>query len=174
MNADDLASLERRVRAVEDRLEILNLLGGSPFSSDTPSPSFWEAMYGEEAVMDRGAGLEEIRGRDNLIDIVRGAPHMAAVRGGMAHFAGLPHIRIDGDLAVATGYLQIIVPHPEGPKVGLGDYPPSTGLVVWRLSANRWELERTPGGWRVAKRSIRTVPSPEALDLLRRGIDTAD
>ena len=174
MNAADLSSLERRLRAVEDRLEILNLLGGSPFSSDVPSPAFWEAMYEEQAVMDRGAGLDEIRGREKLVDIVRGAPHMAAVRGGMAHFAGLPHVRIDGDRAVATGYLQIIVPHREGPEIGLGDYPPSAGLVVWRLSANRWELERTPDGWRITKRTIRTVPSIEALDLLRRGIDTAD
>jgi hypothetical protein len=67
-----------------------------------------------------------------------------------------------------------MVPNPVGPEMGLGQYPPSKGLLVWRLTANRWELERTDQGWRVTKRSIRAVPTSDALTLLHRGIDTTD
>jgi len=168
------STLEDRLRAVEDRLEILNLLAGSPFSSDIPSTSFWEAMYDEQAVMDRGGGLEQIIGRNAVVSILDSAEHAAAVASGMAHVAAPPHIRIDGNRAVATGYLQILVPNPLGPEVGLGQYLPTQGLLVWRLTANRWELERTDQGWRVTKRSIRAVPTPDALTLLHRGIDTTD
>jgi hypothetical protein len=174
MSTRSPSTLEDRLRAVEDHLEILNLLAGSPFSSDIPSASFWEAMYGERAVMDRGDGLEQIVGRDAVISILHSPEHTAAVASGMAHVAAPPHIRIDADRAVATGYLQIIVPNPVGPEVGLGQYPPARGLLVWRLTANRWELERTDQGWRVTKRSIRAVPTPDASTLLHRGIDTSD
>jgi hypothetical protein len=167
-------TLEQRLRALEDRLEILNLLAASPFSSDIPSTSFWESMFDEKVVMDRGEGLEPIVGRDAVISILHSAEHISAVDSGMAHVAALPHIRIDGDRAVATGYLQVLVPNRFGPEVGLGRFPPSKGLVVWRLSANRWDLQRTGDGWRVTKRSIRTVPTPDASTLLHRGIVSLD
>jgi hypothetical protein len=174
MTAGEQSTFEMRLRAVEDRLEILNLLAGFPLSSDIPSTAYWERMYEENAVMDRGAEQQDILGREDLVGILRGAPHLAAVESGMAHVAALPHIQIDGDRAVATGYLQIVIPNPDGPKVGLGEYPPSQGLMVWRLSANRWDLERTSAGWRVTKRTIRTAPTSDALALLHRGIDAAD
>lgn len=168
------ATLEERLRAVEDQLSILNLLAGSPFSSDVPSPSFWRTMYDAQAVMDRGEGEEELKGIDNLAAILNSGHHMAAVDSGMAHVAAPPHIRVDGDRAVATGYLQILIPNPEGPEVVLGQYPAAKGLLVWRLTANRWELERTTQGWCVTKRSIRMAPAPEALQLLKRGIESTD
>jgi hypothetical protein len=168
------ATLEERLQAVEDQLCILNLLAASAFSSDVPSPSFWKTMYDGHAVMDRGEGEEELKGVDNLVAILNSAHHMAAVNSGMAHVAAPPHIRVDGDRAVATGYLQILIPNPEGPEVGLGQYPAAKGLLVWRLTANRWELERTAQGWRVTKRSIRMAPAPNALQLLKRGIESTD
>ena len=128
-------------------------------------------MYEGEAVMDRGEDQDELKGVDDLVAILNSDHHMAAVASGMAHVAAPPHIRIDGDRAVATGYLQILIPNPEGPEVGLGQYPAAKGLLVWRLTANRWELERTAQGWRVTKRSIRIAPAPNALQLLKRGIE---
>lgn len=173
MSQPRLSTLEERLQAVEDQLSILNLLAGSPFSSDVPSPDFWRTMYEGEAVMDRGEDQDELKGVDNLVAILNSDHHMAAVSSGMAHVAAPPHIRIDGDRAVATGYLQILIPNPEGPEVGLGQYPAAKGLLVWRLTANRWELERTAQGWRVTKRSIRMAPAPNALQLLKRGIEGA-
>jgi hypothetical protein len=167
-------TLEVRLQAVEDQLSILNLLAGSPFSSDVPSPSFWRSMYDTEAIMDRGEGQEELKGIDALVAILDSDHHMAAVASGMAHVAAPPYIRVDGDRAVATGYLQILIPNPEGPEVGLGQYPAAKGLLVWRLTANRWELERTAQGWRVTRRYIRAAPTRSGLQLLQRGIDSTD
>jgi hypothetical protein len=168
------ARLETRLRALEDRQEILNLLAASPFSSEAPSAAFQEGMYTEDAVMDRGAGSQPLVGRKAVVDTVRVPDHLAAVEAGMAHFAGLPHIRIEGDRAVATGYLAIMVPSPDAPKVGLGNYAPASGLMLWRLTANRWELIRTSQGWRMTKRTIRAAPSQPARALLSRAIDTKD
>jgi SnoaL-like domain len=131
-------------------------------------------MYTEQAIMNRGADQEELKGVESLVGILTSSHHLAAVESGMAHVAAPPHIRIEGDRAVATGYLQIVVPNPVGPEVSLGEYPAARGLLIWRLTANRWELERTAHGWRVTKRSIRMVPAQNALDLLQRGIDSND
>lgn len=172
--APQALQLEKRLRAVEDRLEILNILAASPLSSDIPSVSYQEAMYSEDSVMDRAAGTKELRGREAVVDTIRDADHLAAVAAGMTHFAGLPHIRITGDRAVATGFLQIVIADPDGPKAGLANYPPSHVQLVWRVTANRWELTRTAQGWRVTKRVIRSAPGKDALELLHRGIDTTD
>ena len=45
------------------------------------------------------------------------AEHQAAIAGGLAHFTGLPHVAIDGDTAVVTSYLQILVPQTQGDPV---------------------------------------------------------
>jgi hypothetical protein len=40
--------------------------------------------------------------------------------------------------------------------------------AVWRVAANRWELLRTPAGWRVTARTNRLLDgTEEARDLLR-------
>ncbi len=57
------------------------------------------------------------------------------VQGGCAHVASLPHVRIDGDRAIATHYTQVLAHQDDG------------GFRCVRLSAHRWELERGPGGW---------------------------
>jgi hypothetical protein len=62
INTEDLLS---RITALEDRLEILNLLAGSAFSSDVASESYWKNMFTEDATFDRGStrqdkGLDEI------------------------------------------------------------------------------------------------------------------
>lgn len=48
-----------RIIATEDRLEILNLLAGSAFSSDVASESYWMKMFVEDATFDRGAARQD-------------------------------------------------------------------------------------------------------------------
>ncbi len=68
-----------------------------------------------------------------------------------------PHVRVEGDTAVATCY-QTLIMHREG------------GYRIDRQSANRWELARTADGWRVTRRTNRLLDgSAEARELLARG-----
>ena len=50
-------TIERRIRAIEDRLEIYNLIAGHPPSADTGSAAYAEAVFTADAVFDRGPGL---------------------------------------------------------------------------------------------------------------------
>ena len=49
--------LERRLRAIEDRLEIYNLIAGHPPSADTGAAAMPKSVYTEDGVFDRGPGL---------------------------------------------------------------------------------------------------------------------
>jgi hypothetical protein len=98
------------------------------------------------------------------------AEHKAALEGGLGHFAGLPYIELDGDRATVTSYLQILTP-AQGEPVAVPNHGSSKGFRIHRFAANRWELKRTPKGWRIARRTLRPLDgSPAARDLLKSAL----
>ncbi len=109
--------LEQRIRAIEDRLEIYNLIASHPPSADTGDAAWAEAAYTEDGVFDRGPGLVGATGNKALGALLQSDGHQAAIAGGLAHFAGLPYVQIDGDEAVVISYLQILTPK----KIRRGD-----------------------------------------------------
>jgi len=58
--SDDASAgaLEARLRAVEDRLAILNLIASHSPSADTGADYYNSAVYTEDSVFDRGKGLD--------------------------------------------------------------------------------------------------------------------
>ena len=164
-------SLEDRIRAIEDRLEIYNLIASHPPSADTGGKDHIAASWIEDGVFDRGEHLSSPRGRDTIADHVLTAEHQAAIAGGLAHFTGLPHVAIDGDTAVVTSYLQILVPQTQGDPVEVPNHGSSKGFRVHRMTANRWELVRTPQGWKIKQRTLRQLDGSEgARKILRQAI----
>ena len=142
-------SLEERIRAIEDRLEIYNLIASHPPSADTAGNDHIAASWVEDGVFDRGENLSSPRGRDSIANQVLSADHQAAIARGLAHFTSLPHVEIEGDMATATSYLQILVPQTQGDPVDVPNHGSSKGFRVHRMTANRWELVRTPQGWKI-------------------------
>ena len=87
--------------------------------------------------------------------------HQAAIAGGLAHFTGLPYVAIDGDTAIVISYLQILVPQTQGDPVEVPNHGASKGFRVHRVVANRWELVRTPDGWKFKHRALRLLDGSE-------------
>lgn len=88
-----------RITAAEDRLEILNLLAGSAFSSDVASEVYWAKMFTEDATFDRGA--KQDKGKKEVLKIINAPEQKEAIKAGMTHLAMLPHIKLNGDSADA-------------------------------------------------------------------------
>jgi len=163
-------TIEDRLRAIEDRLEIYNLIASHPPSADTGAQSYIRSIFAEDGVLDLG-GDKTASGNDAISDMSQRPAHQAAIRGGLAHFAGLPHVALDGDRALVTSYLQILSPHPSAEPVEVPAHGISRGYRVHRVGANRWELVRTPQGWKIARRTYRSLDgSDDALDILRRAL----
>jgi hypothetical protein len=166
------SALEARLRAVEDKLEILNLIASHPPSADTGADYYTAQVYTEDGVFDRGANLSGGRTNKEVAAVMTTPGHKAAIEGGLAHFAGLPHIALSGDTAVVTSYLQILTPNAAAEPVEVPNHGASKGFRIHRVGANRWELVRTPQGWKIKRRTLRPLDGSEpARELLRGALE---
>jgi SnoaL-like domain len=164
----ETSSLEARLRAIEDRLEIYNLIASHPPSADTGADAYAEAVYTEDGVFDRGPDLSGAVGNKAIGANLKSAGHQAAIAGGLAHFTGLPYVTIDGESAVVISYLQILTPKKAGEPVEVPNHGASRGYHIHRVVTNRWELVRTAAGWKIKRRSLRLVDGSEpSREILR-------
>jgi len=164
------STIEDRLRAVEDKLAIYHLIASHPPAADTGNPAFYRDAFTRDGTMDLAAG-KIATGNESIGAMVETPEHRAAIAGGLCHFAGLPRVTINGDTAVAISYLQIITPHKGAPQMDVPGHGTSTGFRIHRVGANRWELTRTPDGWKVSRRTLRPLDgSEDARDLLRQAI----
>jgi hypothetical protein len=147
------ADLDARIRYIEDRLAIYNLIATHPLSADTGSETYINAIYAEDATFDRGEGLPGASGRTGMLDMVSSDRHRSAIAGGLAHLGNLPYVHIDGDAAVGMSYIALISPDAGGTAQELPNHGVSTGFRIHRVVANRWEFERVDGRWRIKRRT---------------------
>ena len=169
VNAKDGGTLEERLRLIEDRFEIYNLIASHPPSADTAGKDHIAASWVEDGVFDRGENLTSPRGRDAIASHVLSADHQAAIARGLAHFTSLPHVVVNGDAAVVTSYLQILVPQTQGDPVEVPNHGSGKGFRVHRMTANRWELVRTREGWKIKHRTLRQLDGSEPAWKILRG-----
>jgi hypothetical protein len=154
-----LLELEKRLRAAEDHLEILNLLNGyGPLvdsGSSEPAADLWVkgGGYNFSGGMSGGTRLEA---PEQLVAMYESEGHKGLVSTGVSHFTGTPKITVDGDSARAIGYSFVIL--KEGER-----------WFIWRGAINEWTLARTSAGWRIAERVNRTLDgSPDSHELMRK------
>lgn len=164
-------SLETRLRDIEDRLEIYNLIASHPPSADTGADYYTREVYVEDGTFDRGEGLTGAQGNEAIANITLAADHQRAIQGGLAHFSALPYIELDGDTAYVTSYLQILHPDPRGDEQALPNHGRSPGYRIHRVVANRWTLTRTAEGWKIKNRKLRPIDgSSPARDILSEAL----
>lgn len=135
---------EARLRRVEDQLAIYQVIAAHPCAVDGQNIEALGALYAEEGVYAIGEAGDAGRfaGRDRIKALVSSPAIGEMVTTGMGHIGTLPYVVIDGDRAVATGHAMVVL--------NAGD-----GFRVSRLSAARYELERTADGdWRITQRHL--------------------
>jgi hypothetical protein len=158
-----------RITATEDRLEILNLLAGSAFSSDVASEGYWKKMFTDDATFDRGT--KQDKGRKEILKIINAPDQKEAIKAGMTHLAMLPHIKLNGDSAIATGYLLIVMPDSAASHVKLAGKGISPGFSIYQVTVNRYILVRTADGWKVTSRLVKPISSADTRDIIREAIE---
>src|SRR5260370_17516742 len=91
VDADDGRTLEQRLRLIEDRFEIYNLIASHPPSADTGAGDYTATVWTEDGVFDRGAEFPRPTGRAAIAGGAANPEHHPAIEEGMAHFLGLPY-----------------------------------------------------------------------------------
>jgi hypothetical protein len=171
-DGDNGLTLEQRLRLIEDRLEIYNLIASHPPSADTGAAGYTASVWAEDGVFDRGGEFARPTGSAAIAAQSASPEHQRAIEAGIAHFAGLPYVRIEGNTAVAISYLQILVPDRVGPQFDVPNHGSSRGFHVHRVSANRWDLVRTAEGWKIKRRTLRALDgSAPAREILRGALE---
>jgi len=149
-----VADLTRRVQALEDELAIHRLIVQYGLGVDVGDADRAAAVFAEDAVYDTDVGV--MHGHTGVRNMVLGARHQAMV-GRCAHQIGPAVVELHGDRAVATGYSRVYLRN--GDDIG-----------IYRVSCNRWELERRAGTWRIARRTTRLLGHPEAKAVFEGGL----
>lgn len=153
--SERLARLESRLREVEDRQAILELLNRYGLIVDSgeagPAVALWvdggTYTYSGGRVRAPG-GMTALYDNDGWRDIVAS---------GVSHLHSLPVISLDGDTATAVGYTYVVVPD-------------AGRWTVARAAINTWTLARTADGWRIAERTNVAVDgSAESHATIARG-----
>jgi|SRR6185369_3727267 len=149
--AATVAALVRRVQALEDELAIHRLIVRYGVAVDCGDAERTASVFTPEGIYD--ADVRCMNGRAEVADMVRGERHQSMV-GHCAHQIGPAVVEIEGDRAVALGYSRVYLEE-------------HGAFGIYRVSLNRWELERRDGAWLIARRVTRILGHDEALALFR-------
>ena len=141
-----LAAVEARLQDVEDQLAILKLFASYGPGVDSLSGDAVGALWAEDGLYETEQHV--FRGAAEVAAIVDDSLHLSYIERGCAHVMSLPRITLHGDCAVATGYSRVYV-HRDGE------------WFIDRASANRWELARQNGEWKVTRRENRLMRGTE-------------
>ncbi len=142
-----LLALEARLRATEDRLEILDLLNSYGPLVDSGSGQEAAALWVKGGGYNFSGGISggaRLEAPEQLVAMYATEGHMGLVSTGVSHFTGTPKITVSGDSAEAVGYSFVIL--KEGER-----------WFIWRGAINHWTLARTGEGWRIVERFNRTL-----------------
>jgi 3-phenylpropionate/cinnamic acid dioxygenase small subunit len=141
VSTDDLL---RRLRALEDREQIRDLLVGYGMALDAHDWDRLRTVFVPEAVADYG----DLEGRNEGIEEIIAACHRALVGlDSSQHLVANLDVRVDGDQATATCYL-----HAQHYLVS------ASGVNTFVVGGTyRDELIRTPDGWRITHRKLETT-----------------
>jgi ketosteroid isomerase-like protein len=150
-----MATLERRIRMLEDEAHIRSVLVAYGFGVDSGDASGTAALYTSDSltVIDTNIIID---GAEGIHEMVLGSEHQSILPG-CAHVMGPFEIRVDGDAAVAVGYATTFTRTD-------GD------IGVWRQSVNRWDLVRRLETWVIARRESRSLDDPSASEFLQLGL----
>lgn len=171
MGLSDMGELESRLRAVEDKLAIYELIASHPPSADTGEADYTASVYAADGVFDRGPTLDGAKGAAEIAAFIQRPEHRQAIAGGLAHFTGLPLVDLRGDVAVVTSYLMIVHLDHEAQPRELANHGMSMGYRIHRAVVNRWALERRAGRWMIVKRTLLPVDGSDIhQELLRKGL----
>lgn len=136
---------ERRLRRLEDREAIRDLIARYGFEVDCGDPPDWSAVFSVDVEMEAGA-LGVSRGLDGIAARFSRREHLDAIAEGSQHAYSNLVVELGpgADEAVAWGYACV---H----RRRAGEWAHHT------LGVNRWRLRREPAGWRIVERLRREV-----------------
>ena len=136
-----LAALETRVRELEDREALAQLVASYGPAVDSGEAAAAAALWADDGVFDVVPYFELV-GHDGIAGMVDDDGHQSLIHNGCGHVLTAPKIVVDGDRARGWNYAFNIRWDADTDR-----------FWIARLSANEWAFRRDSDGWRVVRRT---------------------
>ena len=130
VSRDEFEELRLNLRRLEDQAAITRLVLSYGPAADARLATSAGSLWLKDGVYDWDAEGTPHQGSAGVEAMLQGDGHRSLVEQGVAHFAGPPLIEIEGDCATILTYSLIM--RREGDR-----------HYVWRVSAVRWDVERS-------------------------------
>jgi SnoaL-like domain len=140
----DPTDLDIRIRRLEDESAIQRLVMSYGPAADAGDSSFAAGLWLQDGEYDWDANGEPHRGSEAVDSMLQTDAHRQLMSEGVAHFGGPLLVEVDGDRATAVNYSLIMRRDRQR-------------FYLWRVSAVRWDLERSGSTWRVQRRTNRLL-----------------
>lgn len=149
-----MADLEQRLRALEDREAIRELIASYGPLADCGAAQNVAALWSKTGSYGV-AGFADATGRDEIAALINAPYHQQLMADGCAHVMGPVTIDLTGDTATARGHSVVL-------------RWTGAAFEVLRVAANRWTLARGDTGWQVTRRDNALLQGAEAARELMR------
>ncbi len=155
-----MTDIETRLRRLEDEADIRRLVLTYGPAADAGLTTAAGQLWLDDGRYDWDASGTPHEGSAGVDAMLRGDSHQGLIATGVGHFTGPLRIDLDGDTATALSYSFVLRREDER-------------WFLWRVSAVRWQLERTPSaGWRIRQRTNRLLDETGAgRELFRTALE---
>jgi hypothetical protein len=158
---DELAEIWERLQRLEDERAIQRVVGAYGPYADAGLTTEASSLWLEDGAYDWDAAQGAYQSRDAVDRMLQGASHQRLIAGGVAHLTFPPLCKIEGNRAIAVTYSLVFV--------RAGD-----SYQLFRLGANRWELERSGTSWKISRRINRQLDQTgSGRELFRESLSKA-
>ncbi|OBK83883.1 hypothetical protein A5649_05865 [Mycolicibacter heraklionensis] len=169
----EIAELRIRLQRLEDERDIARLIASYGPAVDSADADTAAGLWAEDGSYDVEGW--RMNSSADVQAMVASAAHRQLVDTGCCHFLGPAVVTVSGESAVAVCESLVLLrrseplPHSD---FDLQAWDSSAQeYMIWRASANHFELERGTGGWRISRRTSGMLAGREAaLRLLRSGV----
>src|SRR5690625_3344419 len=148
VNDSDIASLVARLQRLEDERDIARLIASYGPAVDSADADTAAGLWASDGTYDVEGW--HMNGSSDVRSMVASEAHRELVEAGCCHFLGQTVITVDGDSAVAVCESLVLVrrpnPSPESEFDSKAWKSSAQEYMVWRASANHFELVRSDSG----------------------------
>ncbi len=150
--SQELEALKQRLRMLEDKEEIRDLLARYSFNADLNRNDALVKLWTDDGVFNLESGIW--KGRSQIKQMLEGPVHQSITKRSQ-HLMLDYKIDIHDDIAVAAGYVLVTV-HWQG------------GFGIFRCGFRTFKFQRVEGRWLISESISRATENPECDSLIPR------
>lgn len=159
-------SVEDRLQAMEDRIDIYTLMAKYHTISDAFEFKSLVELFTPDGTFGSGSNMNTVR----AFETVDPAKLRGVAETGFAHLNTPPYIKLGKNVAVAFAYSCVTLHDSTAESIEVPQHGSGRGHRLFSIAANRWDLVRHEGSWKVSRRELVVCDGSDAPRELQRGV----